>query len=487
MSKISPDLLQKIKSAVNLIEIIGEHIVLKKAGSQYVGLCPFHSERTPSFSVSEQKQLYHCYGCKLGGDLITFVMDILSLSFPEAIEELASRARIELPKEFFQDQRHQNPMQSERFSLFYKLNRFVAAFYHQTLKDHSNIENYILSRGVNPQEIKNFYLGFATLDWDNLAKHLESKKAPLGPALELGLIRPSQKQEGGYYDLFRNRVMFPILNSRGKISGFGGRIIDTKDNPKYLNSNDSLIFQKSKLAYGLFQAQKHIRDLDTVIIVEGYFDVLAMHSAGFHNVIASCGTSLTEEHLKLLRKLASKIILLFDGDQAGKDAMERSMVLGLKQGLVLYGTALPDVMDPDEILFDQTTGQKKDGGNDQMKEIIAQAFPLLDNNIENEIKRSHKNLEEKTIATKKIAEWLALFQDPIGREIRMQKVSQELGIQKELFGLKPILSKQDKKPSLKYKNTSSKAISVRDKILLCAVLQDEAIISLLLEHKKKLP
>jgi DNA primase len=458
MRKFPPELLQKIRDAVNILEVVGEHVVLRKTGANYVGLCPFHSERSPSFSVSENKQLYHCYGCKKGGDLFSFVMEIHGIGFPEAIEELAERARIALPRDVSaggsgSGDEGRDPEEvkrreaiREKTATAYKLNRFVAAFYHQNLPKFLQAHRYLYSRGVGDEWQRSFYLGAASPGWDQLTQHLVAKKAPLPLAVELGLIKPSTKGASpggpGYFDLFRNRVMFPILNLRGKVAGFGGRQLpsddsegsdDRGDGPKYLNSSESFLFAKSKLAYGLYQAQKHIREKDEVILVEGYFDVLALHAAGFQNVVASCGTALTPDHLAVFRRFASRITLLFDGDKAGVAATERAMELGLQHGLVLNGAVMPEGLDPDEILFDQETGAPRPEGQAQMREILEKARPLLDVRMEEAISQARQSPEAKTQSIKRMGQWLAQFKDPVGQEVRLEWLQGQLGVSRDLL------------------------------------------------------
>ncbi len=454
--KISADLLQKLKASVNILEVVGEHVVLRKAGANFVGLCPFHSERSPSFSVSETKQLYHCYGCKKGGDLLTFVMEVMGISFPEAVEDLADRAKVSLPSNWegvSSVGREQDAARREKVALAFKLNRFAGSYFHQNLLNQSGVsqsvgQNYFRTRGVGDHWIKSFYLGLASDSWHSLAEHLASKKAPLDMAAELGLIRASSKGKGsdsvrggGHFDLFRNRAIFPIVNLRGKIAGFGGRFLasdsnldsegnrpsgQSKETPKYLNSPDSLIYQKGKLAFGLFQAQKYIREQDELILVEGYFDVLALHAAGFRNVAATCGTAITTDHLKLFKRLTSKIILLFDGDEAGQAATVRAMELGLDQGQVFYGAQLPKGMDPDEFVL------QSDGAS-QMTELLKDAKPLLDDGIEDALRSARRSPEERVQALKKMGGWLGRFRDPVGREVRLQWIEKRLGVSRGLI------------------------------------------------------
>ncbi|HCM41332.1 MAG: DNA primase [Bdellovibrionales bacterium GWB1_52_6] len=448
--RISAELLQKIKDAVNITDVVGEHVVLRKSGANFSGLCPFHSERSPSFSVTESKQLFYCYGCKKGGDLIGFVTEIYGISFLEAIEDLAERAKIALPSDWNGEDSNDPETQKrraaarEKTATAYRLNRFAAAFFHSTLSQLPAVEKYFENRGVGSELRRAFYVGAAPAAWDGLASHLVAKKAPLPLAVELGLIQPSQKNAQlsgpGYFDLFRNRAMFPILDTRGKVVGFGGRAMGSAsaeksegEGPKYLNSKESTVFQKSQLAFGMFQAQKHIREKNEVILVEGYFDVLALHAAGFQNAVATCGTSLTREHLKLFGRFADKVIVLFDGDKAGISATARAMEVGLEAGQILYGAAMPEGLDPDEVLFSQNTGQPKPGGLEQMKTILAAAKPLLDSRIDDAVQYASQGPEQKTVALKQAAQWLVRYTDPVGREIRVQALQNRLGISRQLM------------------------------------------------------
>ncbi len=452
-SKFQPELLKTIKDAVNIIDVIGEHVVLRKSGSNYTGLCPFHGERTPSFSVSESKQLFYCYGCKKGGDTIGFVMDMFGVDFSEAVSDLAERARVPMPADAYHDGDTSDPEAQkrraaarEKTALAYKLNRFAASFYHQAFQGSPEAQTYFQNRGVAGDLCRDFYVGYASPSWDALTLHLIEKKAPIEIALDLGLIRPSTKKAPGrpdYFDLFRNRGMFPILDMRGKVAGFGGRLMpalagrdageDASSAPKYMNSPESPIFQKSKLVFGLYQAQKHIREVDEVIIVEGYFDVVALHAGGFRNVVATCGTSLTPEHLQLFRKFASRVTVLFDGDDAGVNATERAMELGLSHGMVLYGCRMPEDLDPDEVLFDQETGAPKVGGVEQMKAILAKSSPLLDQRIDEAVSKGSASPESRTQSLKQIGKWLADFKDPVGQEVRMETVQRRMNVSRQLL------------------------------------------------------
>lgn len=444
--RISAELLQKLKAAVNLLDVVGEHVVLRKTGANAVGLCPFHSERSPSFSVSEAKQLYHCYGCKKGGDLVSFVMELHGLSFPEAIEELAERARIPLPKNWegreaaSPEEEARRQAQRERTQLAYRLNRFVATFFHQNLSrsEAQGARTYLAGRGLGEEWQRQFYVGAAIPSWDALAVHLQAKKAPLPLAADLGLIRASQPGAKtlpgsvGYFDLFRDRVVFPILDLRGRVAGFGGRLLGDADGPKYLNSPESVVFHKSKLLFGLFQAQKHIREKDEVVVVEGYFDTVALHRAGLAHAVATCGTSLTPDHLAILRRLASRVVILFDGDSAGASATLRAMELGLEHGMVFFGAELPKGLDPDEVLIDPATGQPDPEGPAKLAQILMSAQPLLDTQIAKLAQTAGQGDEAKSQALKQVGGWLAKFKEPVGRELRLESAAKALDVSVDL-------------------------------------------------------
>jgi DNA primase len=459
VAKIPEEILQKFKdelrNRVSILDVVGEHVVLRKQGSNYSGLCPFHSERSPSFTVNDSKQMFHCFGCKAGGDLIKFVMEIHGLGFMEALEELAERARIRLPSAISDASERENPelakkrqAEREKLQLAHKLNRFVAGFYRDSLPRSTPALKYLKKRGLDPSAdsviARNFYLGASPSGWDPLAQFLGGKKAPMELAVELGLIRPSQRG-AGYFDLFRERVIFPILDLRGKVVGFGGRTIpglavpeaskeaEKEAGPKYLNSSESFVFKKGKVAYGLYQAQKHIRETDEIILVEGYFDVLGLHAGGFENAVATCGTALTLDHIHAFRRIGKKLILLFDSDRAGEEATERAMELGLEQGWVFYGATLPPGTDPDEVIFDRETGEPIPGGREKMRAILDSARPVLDVRIEQAIAASKAGSEALSIAIKQIAGWLGRFNDPVGREVRLQAAARQLGVDPALI------------------------------------------------------
>lgn len=511
-SRASPDsaaFLRKIKDAVNLIDVVAEHVVLRKTGTNHVGLCPFHSERSPSFYVSEAKQLYNCHGCKKGGDLVRFVQDLHGVSFREAVEELAERARIPLPGSWggASSDNPQVAAQREKLSLALRLNRFAAGYFHQMLSTSADPSQYLARRGVGGDWIREFYIGWAPDAWEGLASFLTVKKAPLALAAELGLIRPSQKggaaNTTGYFDLFRGRVMFPILDTRGKVVAFGGRTLPSgkegaDTGPKYLNSPESSLFQKSRVLYGLYQAQRFIREKDEAVIVEGYFDVIALHAVGIRNVVATCGTSLTAEHLKILQRFASRVTVLFDGDKAGIAATERAMVLGLQEGLVLRGFTLPDGQDPDEAVWDEEKQQVRPGAAEQLQSGLAGARALLEIRIEEAMATSLEGPEARTRELKRIASWLAQYRDPIGKAVWVQTLRDRWKVEPRLLELagagsvsspspRPIPRKNSPTPVQGVVNSRPIPLSAADRLLLQALLQGGKATQALAEARAHLP
>lgn len=445
--KISPEFLTRVKAAVNLVDIVGEHVVLRKSGSNLSGLCPFHSERTPSFSVSPQKQVYHCYGCKKGGDVVSFMIDMHGLSFIEAVEELAERSKIALPSEWkhhsnenlSEEERKKLEAARERASVGFRLNRFAAQAFHTRLSKDPQAQSYLRKRGVTEELIRSFYVGVTPNEWESLSLHLQKAKAPLNLAADLGLISPSQKgalSQTGYFDLFRGRIVFPILDLRGRISGFGGRQIEDdpeKKNPKYLNSRESAWFHKSKVLFGLFQAQKHIREQDAAILVEGYFDVVALHRAGFQNAVATCGTAMTADHLKILNRFASRIIVLFDRDRAGIEATEKAMLLGLEHGVLLHSAKLPSEKDPDEYLLDSASGNLLQDRIETLRAALQNSKPILDSEADQLVEDAKQGPEQKTRVIKQLSAWLSALKDPIAKTVRAQHFSQALSIDMKLL------------------------------------------------------
>lgn len=373
--KFSPEFIEKVRDSSNLVDIISQYTQLKPTGSGLMGRCPFpdHQEKTPSFSVSETKQVYHCFGCHKKGNIFTFLQNYQGMSFPEAIEYLAGRAGIPMPEKNSgtPESNEQFDRAKERKKLLNRVNQLANYYFGEQLKrvnaDHP-VKKYIAKRGLSQEVLEAFQIGYATPDWDGLVKYLESKKVPMDLVEEARLAKARSGGKTGYFDIFRDRLMFPILNPMGEPVAFGGRIIEQGE-PKYLNSPETPVFVKGKILYGLAQTARYIRTEDQAIIVEGYMDLVSLYQAGIRNAAATMGTALTPDHGKLLKRMTKNVVVLFDGDSAGQEAAERSLPILLSADVHPKGLTLPDGMDPDDFV--------KAKGADALRDLMAKAPDLF--------------------------------------------------------------------------------------------------------------
>lgn len=348
------EFIDKVIESTNLVDIISQYTQLKAAGRNHMGRCPFpdHAEKTPSFSVSEARQVYHCFGCKKSGNVVTFLRDYNGMNFPEALEYLAERNGIPIPaqsKDFSSD--HNQQIQERKKKLL-KANKTAADFFREMLKrasPDSAIKNYIQKRKLNAETLETFQIGYATAEWDLLCQTLTRQNISLDIAEDARLVK-KRNDGSGNFDLFRERLMFPIHSASGEVLAFGGRILEQGE-PKYLNSPESDVFIKGKVLYGLAQTAKYIRAEDCVLVVEGYMDLVSLYQAGLKHVVATMGTALTPEHAKIIKRLTSNVVVLFDGDEAGKMAAERSLPILLSQGVYPRGLILTEAKDPDEFVI----------------------------------------------------------------------------------------------------------------------------------------
>ena len=373
-----PEFVDRVMESNNVVDIISQYTQLKQSGNGYMGRCPFpdHAEKTASFSVSESKQVYHCFGCKKAGNIFVFLRDYNGMSFPEAIEFLADRASIPLP-EIEKDPTDQYAVQQDRKKQMLKANKIASEFYQETLKRVSNthaIKNYIQKRKLNSETIAEFQIGYAPTEWDTLVHHLDKKNISTALAEDAKLTK-ARKEGNGSFDLFRDRLMFPILSPSGEVLAFGGRIHDQGE-PKYLNSPETLVFNKGKVLYGLAHTARHIRAEDNIVIVEGYMDLVSLFQAGIKNVAATMGTALTAEHSKLIKRITTNAVVLFDSDEAGQRAAERSLPLLLAAGLYPRCLILTDAKDPDEyvVKFGLQALQKKIQAAPELFNVVLQMW-----------------------------------------------------------------------------------------------------------------
>lgn len=348
------DLKERVQQATDIVRLIGEHVALKPKGREFVGLCPFHDDKSPSFYVNPAKQIYKCFPCGAGGDVFSFVMAYHKMTFPEAIRHLAERAGIPIEESHDHGDR-EGPSDRKRLAA---ANQQVLDFF-RTLFKHAEhgkfVREYVESRGISAEMIADFQLGYAPDRWDGLATMIASKKWDLQAFEMAGLVKPRQNGQG-HFDILRHRLIFPICDSLGRPIAFGGRKLRPEDEPKYLNSPETPLFNKSRTLYGLHLAKKPIIDSRTAVIVEGYVDVIACHQAGFRNVVATLGTALTAEHVAELRRYAEKVVLIFDADAAGERAADRAVELFLTGEVDVAIAELPHgpngaKMDPGELLF----------------------------------------------------------------------------------------------------------------------------------------
>lgn len=376
---------QRVRDATDIVRLIGEQLALKQKGREYVCLCPFHDDHSPSMCVVPHKQMYHCFSCGAGGDMFAFVMNYHKMSFPEAMEYLAERAGITLtPRELFRTGSSGNGGASESGANESGLSRgdllganSVAQAFFRTILSHPEhgaaARAVVEKRGLTPEMIERFGVGGAPDKWDGLLLFLNSKGHAVEPYRAVGLLK-ARENASGMYDAFRNRLMFPILDQLGRVIGFGGRRLNDADEPKYINSPESSLFDKSTTLYGLYQAAQTIRQTRVAIVTEGYMDTIACHQAGVTNAIATLGTAMTAGNARVLRRLCDTVVLLFDGDEAGQKAAERAVEVFFAEPIdvkIAMLSGLTDAKDPDELL-------KRPDGRAVFDRVIAQAIDPLE-------------------------------------------------------------------------------------------------------------
>ena len=357
--KIPEHVIEQIRSQSDIVDVISDYMQLTKRGRNYFGLCPFHGEQTPSFSVSSDKQIFHCFGCGAGGNAITFVMDIEQITFPDALIKLGQRAGIPLEMEIQSEQSVKSSPLSKKEEQMRQAHAFTVEFYHHILMNTEDGEpalNYLLERGFTHEQIETHQIGWALPNWDTRSILLERKGYDLEEMAESGLII-KKESDGSYFDRFRGRIMFPIRDENGKTIAFSGRILNTDaEEAKYLNSPETPIFHKSQVLYNLDKARVAIRKSRQVVLMEGFIDVLAANRAGIYNAVATMGTSLTAQHITKLKRLVQQITICYDGDNAGFEAAKRAAQMLHDEQLKVEVAVLPDKLDPDEYI--RTYGQE---------------------------------------------------------------------------------------------------------------------------------
>ena len=407
---ISDEVIQKVKDENDIVDIISETVKLKKAGRNFTGLCPFHNEKTPSFSVSQEKQIYKCFGCGEAGNVITFLMKTKKLTFIDSLKLLADRANIDV------DFDENKSTAGKKYEKIYLLNVDTAKYFHNSLMKNKKAMSYFLNRGITEKLIRNFGLGYSNDSWNSLLKYLKTKGYSELDILNAGLIIKSPK--GTYYDRFRNRVMFPVFDYRGRLIGFGGRVMDDTK-PKYLNSPETSVFKKGINLYGLNFVVKNLKD-DFIIIVEGYMDCIALHQYGIANAAASLGTALTINQAKLIKRYVDKVIIAYDADIAGQMATLRGLEILKQAGLDVRVLTVPEGKDPDEYI--------RNNGREAFNKLLLNALPLIDYRIKKVREGIDIKNPDNLVQYVEKALQILFDLDSVERDVYIKKISEETNI-----------------------------------------------------------
>ena len=420
MPFVDRDFINDLPNRVDIVGLINKRVALKKAGKDYKACCPFHEEKTPSFTVVPTKQIYHCFGCGESGGIIDFIMKYDHLAFVEAIETVAGESGISVVYD-----QTAKPVDM-RFKRYNKLMEELSSFYQEQLKTSAakkKVVDYAKNRGVSGSIAKRFELGFAPPGWTNLFDAYKDSEESTQDLLTMGMIVTKKDKKDDYYDRFRDRLMFPIHNTKGSVIGFGGRVLSSKDNPKYLNSPETPLFSKSKELYGLYHCRKYSRKIDAIIVVEGYMDVIALHQQGITNVVATLGTATTSSHLQVLSRTAETIVFCFDGDKAGRDAAWKALQTSLPAitaGLVIKFLLLPEGEDPDTLI----NSESAKAFNKRVDEAQTLSNFLFEH-IKAEV--PFNTIEGKTLFLEKSAALVNLVSYPIYQQQLIEGIAQTIG------------------------------------------------------------
>lgn len=480
MARIPEDTIDRIRDANDIVDVVGQYVPLKKRGKNYFGKCPFHQENTASFSVAPDKQIFHCFGCGKGGNVYSFIMEYEKVNFIEAVEHLAENAGIELPK--FSPSEKKS---SDSLGPLYEANAFAMRLFEKALYADQGEEalNYLRERNFSEETLRDFHVGYAPDDWETVSTWGPKNDHDLDDLVRAGLVI-HQEERDSYFDRFRHRIMFPILNVGGRVVAFGGRALDPEDNAKYMNSPESPIYRKRKILYGLFQAKDALRQAKEVIVVEGYTDLLRLWETGFRNVIAVSGTAFTEQHATILNRYADRAILCYDSDTAGIQATLRAGEILLQSGLEVKCIALPDGHDPDTFITDVSV--------DAFQTQIDEAGSLLQFRIQ----RTAGKLDDASSRAKFINDTLddvANIDDSLTRDLQLQELSEllrvdEQRLRKELQKrLSRGFNRRSRQRSDSKKTTNEQAEfeaveKAQFELLKLLLTEDEKLITYILEH-----
>ena len=412
MARVSQEIIERVRDASDILDVVSKYVDLKKRGQNYFGLCPFHNEKTPSFSVAPAKEIFHCFGCGTGGSTIDFIMEYEKIGFVEAVQRLGEQYGIEV-------QLTQAKGGKELFSNLYELHEMAMTLYHKNLfsEKGKSVLSYLSDRGLEKEILEQFKIGLAHETWNELLTLAKKKKMSNETLEKTGLFLKTEK---GTFDRFRNRIMFPIFNTAGRVIAFGGRALDPEDPAKYLNSPETPLYRKRDIFYGLHSARQPIREHGYAIFVEGYMDFLQLFQAGIQNVIALSGTALTERHALQIRKFTHRVVLAYDGDSAGIDASVRAGYLLLRFGIEPGIVQIPDGMDPDDWV--------RKSGADKLKEAVDKAVPVLPFHIQTKDAKSLPSVQRSEFIRDVVSQ-ISGVSDGIIRDDLLKSLAQEMRVE----------------------------------------------------------
>lgn len=429
MAFYSDEVIEEVRAANDIIDVISRYVTLQRKGNNYFGLCPFHREKTPSFSAAADRQIYHCFGCGVGGNVIHFIMKVENISFPEAIEFLAERANITLPVSNYDLDMSQEELRQREANKaeMYEINKIAGRFFYDNIEKSKIAQDYINKRQIDKKTVAKYGLGFA-LDDNGLTKLLQSKGFKEENILGTGLVGKTEK--GYMYDKFKNRFMFPIFDVRKRLIAFGGRTLESSEVmkangiPKYVNSPENLIYSKGKHLYGLNVAKSSNEKMKRLLVVEGYMDVISPHQAGITNVVASLGTALTEQQGRLLRQYSNEVVLSYDSDAAGQKAMQRGIEIMQSLGVPVRILKMEGAKDPDEYVLKY--------GPERFEKLVDNSISPAEYKIDL-LKKEHNlnDISDKITFLTKMAEVLSKVENTIERDVYVDKYSRELNVGKE--------------------------------------------------------
>ncbi len=464
---IPEEKISEILNTSDIVDVISESVILKKSGRNFFGLCPFHSEKTPSFSVNANKQIFHCFGCSAGGNVLSYIMKYHGITFPEAAKMLARRTNIVIEPETL------NPVKRKELhtkEALFRLNKTVMKFYFDNLKISNKKQDaldYLVKRGISVEIIEQFQLGFSSDEWESVVRVLKKQKISQKVAVQSGLVLARQGKSG-FYDRFRNRIMFPIFDINMQVAGFGGRVMDDSM-PKYMNSPETPIYNKSRILYGLHAAKQFSRQAGSVHIVEGYFDFLSLFQRGIKNSVATLGTALTTDHVRILKGYASKMVLVFDSDAAGISAAKRSIKTFMDEGVDTRVLVLPEGNDPDSYINKY--------GAEKFNDLSDNAKTVMQFLLELAIDTHGLSVEGRIQVLDDMKQYLIEIRDSALRSLYVKELAEKLSIDE-----KAVLEKvREQFVSKNNKNTNLLKVQ-QDQVKLKSDRREEQMISIMLNY-----